>query len=418
MAVALVDADNFYVSCERVFAPRLATRPVVVLSNNDGCAIARSAEAKLLGIGMGQAVFQLRDILDQHGVALLSSNFTLYGDMSSRLMDTLSQFCETEVYSIDEGFCDFTPVPDRQAFARELRSTVHQWTGLPVSIGVGHTKVHAKAATRLAKKHPSAVCDLTASAAELDAALAELYVGDVWGIGPARARLLRKRGIEVARQLAGADTRWIRRRLGIVVERIVWELRGVACLPLALAPSPRKSASCARTFGRPVALVSELREAVGEYAARATRKLRRDGLVARSLSVWIATNQYDPKAEYTHVSRAVELPVATANEREIAGSAVALAERLFEPGLRYRKAGVWLGDVVPGNAVQGALWDPRNRDRDGQLQRTLDEIADAWGPSAIRSGRGAADGAWAVRAAYRTPRFTTRWDEVAVARAE
>ncbi len=421
-AFSLVDVNNFYVSAERVFRPDLEGRPVIVLSNNDGCAIARSNEAKLLGITMAQPVFEVRDLLDQHGVVSLSSNYTLYGDMSSRFVDTLSQFCDTEVYSIDEAFCDVTPVPDRAAFAIELRRTVRQWTGLPVSIGIGSTKTLAKLANRLAKRTPSGVCDLTSDVEVLDRALSETSVGDVWGIGPARARALRKRGIECARQLAWADertVRWVRRKLGIVVHRTLFELRGVSCLPVELCPAPRKSASCARTFGRPVTTVAEIRQAVAEYAGRAARKLRRGGLAARSLSVWLATNRYDRDAEFTHAGRTIELPVATATDREIALYAVELAASIFVPGLRYRKAGVWLGDVVSIDEVQGALWDPREteRERDARLQLALDEISRRWGPGAVRAGSPEAR-AWAVRAAWRTPRYTTRWDEVRTVRAD
>lgn len=296
---ALVDCNNFYASCERVFNPRLIGRPVVVLSNNDGCVVARSNEAKALGIGMGVPEFKVRELIQRHDVAVLSSNYALYGDLSRRVMDTLRGLAsQVEIYSIDEAFLDVSGFGGRLEHARQMRQTVRQWTGIPVSVGIGPSKVLAKVANKLAKKTPGAegVYDLCDEAARREA-LERFPVADVWGIGPAHAKLLLGHGCETAADLRDADERWIKKRLGVVGVRMVHELRGISCLPLERCPPAKKNIACTRSFGRYVETLAEMREAVASYAARAAVKLRRQGSCAGLLTVFLMTNNFRPGPE-------------------------------------------------------------------------------------------------------------------------
>jgi DNA polymerase V len=282
---ALVDCNNFYVSCERVFNPKLEHRPVVVLSNNDGCVVARSNEAKALGVGMGVAAFEIAGLLKKHDVETLSSNYTLYADMSSRIMETLSTFTpDIEVYSIDEAFLNLDGVCGSLAdYGRQIRQTVKKWTGLPVSIGVAQTKTLAKIANHLAKRSTQfdGVLDLTGST-DVEKVLADVPVEKVWGIGIRSTIVLKRAGINTALDLSKADIEWIRNRFGVLGVRTVCELRGECCYKLEQNPTSRKSLVVSRMFGKPIESVDQLQEAAATYAARAGERLREEGLAARN----------------------------------------------------------------------------------------------------------------------------------------
>jgi DNA polymerase V len=289
---ALIDCNNFYVSCERLFQPMLHGKPVVVLSNNDGCVIARSDEAKVLGIPMGLPAFKLANLLKAHPIEVFSSNYTLYGDLSARVMMTLTQWAPAvEVYSIDEAFLDLTGISTDALtpYGQTLRTTIHRWTGIPVSIGIAPTKTLAKLANRLAKRSPQGVVTLTALS-EIDATLACTRVEDIWGIGPGYTRRLKLHDIRTALQLRDANDRWIRQQLGVVGQRIVWELRGISCLPLELCPPPKQSLMVSRSFGRPIITLTEMREAVATYTTRAAEKVRRHQMAAGVVTIFLMTN--------------------------------------------------------------------------------------------------------------------------------
>src|SRR4029434_9630627 len=291
---ALLDCNNFYVSCERLFQPALLGKPVVVLSNNDGCVIARSDEAKALGIPMGLPAFKLADLVKAHPIEVYSSNYTLYGDLSARVMTTLTQWTpDVEVYSIDEAFLKFATLPPAAltVYGQSMRATIQQWTGIPVSIGIAPTKTLAKLANRLAKRSPQGVVTLTASS-EIEATLACTRVEDIWGIGPGYTRRLKLYDIRTAMQLRDANDRWIRQQLGVVGQRTVWELRGISCLPLELCPPPKQSLMVSRSFGRPITSLTEMREAVATYTTRAAEKLRRHDVAAGVVTVFLMTNRF------------------------------------------------------------------------------------------------------------------------------
>jgi DNA polymerase V len=416
---ALIDCNNFYVSCERLFQPTLVGKLVVVLSNNDGCIIARSDEAKALGIPMGLPAFKLAALVKEHSIEVFSSNYTLYGDLSTRVMTTLTQWAPAvEVYSIDEAFLDLTGLStaDLTGYGHTMRAIIQQWTGIPVSIGIGPTKTLAKLANRLAKRSPEAqgVVTLTAPG-EIEATLAQTPIEDIWGIGPGYTRRLKAHAITTALQLRDAHDRWIRQQLGVVGQRIVWELRGTSCLPLELCPPTKQSLMVSRSFGRPITTLAEMREAVATYTTRAAEKLRRHHVAAEVLTVFLMTNRFADEPQYAN-SMTMPLPVATQDTAELIRYALRGVEQIFREGYRYQKAGVILTALVPTHQIQSHLFDQHDRERSQKLMVAIDAINTEWGSGTIRYAAMGLRPAWIMRCARRSPRYTTRWEELAVVR--
>jgi DNA polymerase V len=414
LSVALVDCNNFYVSCERVFDPKLVARPVVVLSNNDGCVIARSDEAKALGIRMGTPVFRIEPLVDEHRVRVLSSNYALYGDMSQRVMGSLQEFTpEVEVYSIDEAFMRLEAETEdgltRRAF--EAREPVLRWTGVPVSVGLAPTKTLAKVANRLAKKSPEShgVLPLI-ELAEQTRALDETPVGEVWGVGPAYSKMLKRAGIDTARKLRDADRRWVRRRMTVVGARVVEELRGVTCLPLEECPPPKKSVTCSRSFGRAVTSIDELREAVALYLTRAAERLRRHALAAGVVTVFVSTNRFSPERQYSNTIT-YELAYATDATGELIGWAMKGLDQIYRAGYSYKKAGVILGRLKPAAQSPLRLYGDGEYERARRVMRAVDEINRRHGRETIKLGA-ARGGSWQTKFLRRSRRYTTSLDEV------
>lgn len=409
--IGLCDANNFYVSCERVFNPKLEGQPVIVLSNNDGCAVARSNEAKALGIKMGAPVFQMQELIHQHNVQVFSSNYALYGDLSNRVMQTLHNFTpDVEVYSIDEAFLGFGSDMSESAIAT-VRSTVQQWTGVPVSIGLATTKTLAKIANRYAKQregvylmhHPEPV-------------LAELPVSDVWGIGRQSSKKLKAHGICTALDLQQADLRWIRQQMGIVGVRIVQELRGIRCLPLELIPQPRKTCCVSRSFGRPVTKLQDLSEAIATHTARGAYKLRRDGLTASTLTVFIATNRFSQDELYYRNAATIGLSCPNNDAIVLTKAALQALETLYRAGDRYQKAGVWLSNLSPVNQLQQDLFiSAQDQERARKRMAVIDALNQQFGQGTIRCAAEGLQKPWQTRVQQRSPRYTTRWDELLTA---
>jgi DNA polymerase V len=416
---ALIDCNNFYVSCERLFQPMLHGKPVVVLSNNDGCVIARSDEAKALGIPMGLPAFKLADLVKEHSIEVFSSNYTLYGDLSARVMTTLTQWTpDVEIYSIDEAFLQLSPLSldALTAYGQTIRATIHQWTGIPVSIGIGPTKTLAKLANRRAKRSPEAqgVIALTAPG-EIEAILSQTPIEDIWGIGPGYTRRLHAHEIRTALQLRDVNDRWVRQELGIVGLRLVWELRGISCLPLERCPPPKQSVMVSRSFGRPITTLIDMREAVATYMTRAAEKLRRHHVAAGVLTVFLMTNRFTDEPQYSN-SVTLPLPVATQDTADLIQYALQGIEQLFREGYRYQKAGVILTALVPAHQVQTHLFDQQDRERSKRLMAAIDTINREWGSGTIRYAAVGLRPAWMMRCARRSPRYTTRWEELAVVR--
>jgi len=413
---ALVDCNNFYVSCERVFNPALEGRPVVVLSNNDGCIVSRSAEVKALGIGMGVPVFEVKDLIEKYGIQTFSSNYALYGDMSRRVMETLNGFApEIEIYSIDEAFLNLAGLnkTNLAGYAQNIRATVRRWTGIPVCVGIAGTKTLAKLANRAAKKFSkSGVLDMTIMpAVELDALLSRIAVEDVWGIGPAISRVLKARGIQTALDLRGADIRWIKERFGIVAVRTVLELRGDPCIPLELHRPAKKNICVSRGFSRPVESLAELREAVAAYATRVAEKARRAGLAAGVLTVFVHTNRFRDEPQYSNAA-SIRLSVATGDTAELIQAAFRGLDSIFREGYRYAKAGVLLGEIVQASRVQPDLFDERDRDRAGRLSKAMDLLNADMGAGTLHYAATGFKRSWQTKFMRRSPRYTTRWNEL------
>ncbi|MFJ6024306.1 Y-family DNA polymerase [Brevundimonas sp. NPDC092305] len=413
---ALSDGNSFYCSCERVFEPALEGRALIVLSNNDGCAIARTPEAKALGIRMGDPWFRVRDRATAAGVVARSSNYALYGDMSRRVNDVYRTFApDVEIYSIDESFLDFSDAARPAALAREMRATVRRWTGIPTCVGLGPTRTLAKVANHIAKRFPDlgGVCDLTDPATR-GGWLARVGVADVWGVGPASTTRLRAQGIETADQLAALDPRAVRPLLTVVGERLVRELNGVLCADLETTPPRRKGMAVTRSFGRPVTDLAEMQEAVAAYATRVGEKLRRHGLLTRRLTVFFHTSPFaDGPAR--SVSGLATLREPTSDTLELVQAAVGAVRRLWRPGFRYAKAGIVLDELVPPEGAPRALIEPADPRREA-LMAALDHVNGRFGRGALAPARAGLRRAWALKAEMRSPAYTTRLPDIPVLR--
>lgn len=430
---ALVDGNNFYVSCERVFRPSLNGRPVVVLSNNDGCAVARSNEAKALGVAMGAPWFQIRHLEETAGLVGLSANFVLYGDMSDRMMSLAAGLGPTqEIYSIDESFIGLHGVRgDLTRRAHAIRARILRWTGIPCGVGIGPTKTLAKLANHIAKtaeRKPGSypadlaqVCNLAAlPAQDLDDVLRATAVGEVWGVGRRIGAQLVEAGICNVLDLARMDPATVRRRWNVTLERTVRELQGMPCVQLEDAPAPKKEIACTRSFGRPVTDLAPLLEAVSEFASRAGEKLRDQGSLCAKLLVFAHTSPHRPGPRFNR-STVVPLRRPTADTNQLVQAAVNGMRYIYLPGYQLIKAGVMLLELQGNDVHQGELdLEPEaGRDR-SQLMTALDAINGRYGKGTLHVGATGAteqERTWGMRQERRTPRYTTRWEEVPVVRA-
>jgi len=409
---ALVDCNNFYVSCERVFNHKLENSPIVVLSNNDGCIVSRSNEVKALEIPMGKAAFEVRDTLKKHRIESFSSNYTLYADMSRRVMQTLAEFTpEIEIYSIDEAFLDLTGIQvPLHEYGQQIQNTVKQWTGIPVSVGIAKTKTLTKIANKLAKKSPKAngVLNLVDSP-YIEEALKRIEVADVWGVGYRTARKLNKAGIFTALDLSRADIGWIRRKFGVAGVRTVYELQGHRCYPLEQNPPSKKSLAVSRMFGRSVTSVQELNEAVATYASRAGEKLREGELAAGALTVFITTSRFIEKRYFN--SFGIEFPVQTSDSIEIIQEALLGLKKIYRKGYEYKKAGVLLHDFVDEKKIQGNLFDRVDRGKSKRLMQAIDKI-NYRGICPVHWGAEGFTKPWHTQFKHLSPKYTTRWDQL------
>lgn len=413
--IALVDCNNFYASCERLFQPKLRARAVVVLSNNDGCVIARSNEAKALGIAMGEPWHLNKAKYAKHGVIVRSSNYTLYGDISARVMSVLRGFTPNlEVYSIDEAFLSLAGFGDRlDAHAAALLQTVLQWTGIPVSVGIAPTKTLAKVANRTAKKNPAGngVCNLMAEA-EQERALEALALTDLWGVAGRMAARLEKIGIASPLQLRNADAAMVRDKLGVVMDRMALELRGVPCHGLVEIIPANKSIIASRSFGRAVVARQELEQAVSTHVERASEKLRRQRLSALVVAVFVSTNPFKPEEKQYRASCAVDLPVATSDTAVLLKAAASGLAKLWRPGYCYKKAGIELFELSPANKVQGDLWATVDSPRRSALMAAVDKLNAEHGRGTVRYAASGFVQGWKLRAEQKSQRYTTEWGEL------
>jgi DNA polymerase V len=396
-----------------VFQPQLRGRPVAVLSNNDGCVVARSRELKALQVPMGIPVHQIQDLIRRHDVALRSSNYALYGDMSRRVMSCLRQFSpHLEVYSIDEAFLDLSGcAPDVVAYSRRIRQTVQQWTGIPVSIGIGPTKTLAKVASRIAKQSATHVFE-AATPQQRTQILAELPVEDLWGINYRWGLQLRAAGIDTAGKLRDCDVHWLRRRFNVVLMRLALELRGIPCLELENIASDKKQIVVSRTFGQKLTRLEDLKIAVAAHAARAAEKLRQQASLTQQVSVFIRTNQY-ARQDAQHQTRwQSRLVSATDDTRILLRTLLHHLEKIYRPGFRYYKAGVLLAALSEKSQRQQDLFETGDQDQAGRLMAAVDSINQTLGKGTLRFASQGFSNPAEMRRERRSPAYTTRWEEL------
>ena len=421
---ALVDVNNFYVSCERVFQPQLEGVPLVVLSNNDGCAVSRSAEAKTLGVKMGAPWFQMQALARQHGIEARSSNYTLYGDMSNRVVAILRSFSpELEVYSIDECFLRVETLAHlyggATSMGEQMRAQVLQWTGLPVCVGCGPTKTLAKIANHLAKKNPEfdGVCDLHAMTRPQRLQwMSQLEVSEVWGVGRRIAKRLNAMGIMTVLDLRNAPLKEIRTQFGVVMERTCQELRGVSCLGLEEMLPRKQQIMASRSFGTAVESLPEMREAVTLHASRSAEKLRAQGSVAAAVYVFVQTNRF--RASDRQYSAGLLVPLADASDDTLALNRAAQLglQKIYRAGYRYKKVGVMLMLLSDKARRQETLFDdPGALARSVRLMAAMDQLNRTYGRGTLRPAVGGTTQRWAMLCDKRSLRYTTRWDELPVA---
>ena len=411
---ALIDCNAFYVSCERVFNPKLNNRPVVALSNNDGCIISRSKEAKALGIKMGVPLFKVKDIVEKEKVVVFSSNYTLYADMSRRVMNIISSSSPyTEIYSIDEAFVELSSLPiDYESYAHQLRQTILQHTGIPVSIGIASTKTLAKVANHKAKKDDSlnGVCSLV-NYNNIDQILELTEVGDVWGVGRRLSKKLINHGIHNAKLLKNCSDSWIRKMMSVNGLKTITELRGISCIPLEEYSMTRKSCCTTRSFGKLLTNLEDIEQAVTTFARRAAERIRSESLAASCVSVFVRTNPFDKKSAYYSNAASRTLSHPTHDSITIIETSLLLTKRIFKNNYQYKKAGVLLSGLCDESEIQETLFE-KNYNQNSDLMSAVDAINYRYGRDTLQMASECKVGNWRQKRENCTRNYTTQIDRL------
>ena len=417
--IALIDVNNFYVSCERAFNPKLKDKPVVVLSNNDGCAVARSNEVKALGVGMGAPWFKFKDLAKQHGIVAYSSNYALYVDMSNRVMSILRHYSpDQEVYSIDESFLDLTSFQSRDliSYAHEMRQRILQWTHLPVCVGIGSTKTLAKLANHCAKKRPhmNGVCNLNALPVnEVNHMFAEIEVGEVWGIGRQLAPKLKALGIQTVFDLKQANPERLRQQFSVVMEKTIRELNGTVCIEMEEVSPPKKQIVSSRSFGHPVRDYNSLAESITLYISRAAEKLRKQHSYTSSVYVYIRTSPFKENEPFYSNGLTIAIPTPTDNTMQLVNVALWGLKQIYKPHYNYAKAGVMLRELVPVQGVQTDLFSQvQVSPKSTKLMQTMDGINKKMGKESIKLASEGFTRPWKMKQENKSPCYTTKWEEL------
>ena len=417
--IALIDVNNFYVSCERVFNPKLANKPVVVLSNNDGCAVARSNEVKALGITMGAPWFKLKELAKQHGIIALSSNYALYADMSNRVMSILRDFSPNqEVYSIDESFLDLTDFKYKNLneYGQAMRGRILQWTGLPVCVGIGATKTLSKLANHCAKKRKAfnSVCNFnTMHANDLDGLLNQIDVGEIWGVGRNLAPKLHAMGFNTVLDLKRANPERLRQQFSVVMEKTIRELNGTVCIEMEEISPPKKQILNSRSFGHLVRDYNSLAQSITLYMSSAAVKLRKQQSFAGSVHVFITTSSHKPNESYYSNATTISLPSPSADTRQLVNIALWGLKQIYKPHYNYAKAGVMLGELVPAQGVQTDMFIHANASpKSAALMTAMDSINKKMGKESIKLASEGFKRPWKMKQDSKSPSYTSKWDEL------
>ncbi|MBH90891.1 MAG: DNA polymerase V UmuC [Candidatus Marinimicrobia bacterium] len=395
--IALVDCNSFYVSCERLFNPKIQYKPVIVLSNNDGCVISRSNEAKALGIKMGEPYFKVKELITKNQVYIFSSNYALYGDLSRRVMRVLKTFSpNVEIYSIDEAFIDLTFLDEKsiENYGKEIRSKVLKWTGIPTSVGIASTKTLSKVANHIAKKEKTGVMYLYQN---IDERLKKFPVGDIWGVGRQLSKFYIKNGIDNAYKLKTASNTWVKKSTNVLGSRTAMELRGINCIGLQTHEEKRKNCCVSRSFGKKVTDLQKLEEAITTYCLNAAEKIRRDNQVCRGLTVFIRTSPFNNNGKYYSNGLTVDLPIATSNSIELVKNAKKALKSIYKPGYYYQKAGIILSKLKDSNGNDINLLTPLLEKKSKELMKAIDYTNMKYGRHTISIANAGINKGWKMR---------------------
>ena len=410
--VALIDCNSFYVSCERLFNPKIQNVPVVVLSNNDGCIISRSIEAKKIGIKMGEPYFKIKDLVKKKNIQVFSSNYALYGDLSRRVMKVLKGFSDTiEIYSIDEAFLDLSHIKDDQVeeYGKKIRDRVLKWTGIPTSVGISSTKTLSKVANNIAKKNKAGVIFLKEN---IDNILKDFDIADVWGVGRQLSKLYKKNGIDNAYKLKNISNTWVKKSTNVLGAKTVMELRGVPCIDLEIQETKRKSCCVSRSFGKKVESLEKLRESITTHFLNAAEKIRTDKQTARALTVFIRTSPFDKNRKYYSNSITIDLPVATSNSLELIKEAINGLKKIYKYGYFYQKAGIILSKLNESSDQEFNLLAPIMKNRSCTLMKAIDFTNAKYGRNAISVAQAGINNTWKMRRKHSSNIDTASFDSL------
>ena len=412
--IALVDCNSFYVSCERLFNPRIQKKAVVVLSNNDGCVISRSTEAKILGIKMGEPYFKVKDLVKKNKIEVFSSNYALYGDISRRVMRVLRTFSpKVEIYSIDEAFIDLSFIDEKGAeeYGKEIRSRVLKWTGIPTSVGIATTKTLSKVANHIAKKEKAGVVYLNK---DIDERLKKFAIEDVWGVGRQLSKFYYKNNIKNAYDLKNVSNYWVKKGTNVLGAKTAMELRGVPCIDLQIDQEKRKNCCVSRSFGRKVTEIEELEESVTTHCLNAAEKIRADDQLAKTITVFVRTSPFDKSKKYYSNSKTIDLPIATNNSLELIKNATKALSEIYVKGHRYQKAGVILTGLKDEKESQENLLTPLMDNKSKSLMKAIDYTNSKYGRYAISIAHAGLSKGWKMRREHSSKIDTASFDSLPI----
>ena len=410
--VALIDCNSFYVSCERLFNPKINNKPVVVLSNNDGCVISRSTEAKRIGIKMGEPYFKVKELVRKNNVHIFSSNYALYGDISRRVMKTLKSFSDKiEIYSIDEAFLDLSHIEDKEVenYGKEIRERVLKWTGIPTSVGVSNTKTLSKVANYIAKKNKTGVIYLKEN---IDESLKKFHISDIWGVGKQLSKLYIKNGIDTAYKLKNISNSWVKKSTNVLGAKTVMELRGITCINLETQETKRKSCCVSRSFGKKIESLEKLQESITTHCLNAAEKIRNDNQKTRSITIFIRTSPFDRNKKYYSNSISLDLPIATSNSLELVKVAINGLEKIYKYGYFYQKAGIILSKLTESSESEFNLLTPLMENKSETLMKAIDFTNAKYGRNVISVAQAGINNTWKMKREHSSKIDTASFDSL------
>ena len=410
--VALIDCNSFYVSCERLFNPKITNKPVVVLSNNDGCVISRSTEAKKIGIKMGEPYFKVKELVKKYNVHIFSSNYALYGDLSRRVMKTLKSFSDKiEIYSIDEAFVDLSHIQDKEIenYGKEIRERILRWTGIPTSVGISNTKTLSKVANHIAKKNKSGVIYLKEN---IDEYLKDFYISDIWGVGKQLSKLYIKNGIDTAYKLKNISNSWVKKSTNVSGAKTVMELRGTSCINLETQETKRKSCCVSRSFGKKVESLEKLQESITTHCLNAAEKIRHDNQTTKAITIHIRTSPFDKNRKYYSNSITIDLPIATSNSLELVGVAINGLKKIYKCGYFYQKAGITLSKLAESSENELNLLAPIMENKSHTLMKAIDFTNAKYGRNSISIAQAGINNSWKMRREHSSKIDTASFDSL------